>query len=196
MSPRAYRMGKRAESATSTRDRIIEATAELHLEKGILETTYADIAGRADVGLGTVYHHFPQVDDLYGACGTLVMQRARIPQPELLEGTSGSERIERMVTELFAHYRRYTTYERARAASLHVPLIAERLARRDKALTAFVQAALPEGAGRTTVDTVQAMTTYDAWKHLTTAGRLSTKRAAVVMSDAIAAVVAAAMVSN
>jgi len=60
MTPRSYQMGKRAESAAQTRQRIVQATMALHRDRGIAATTMKDIAARADVGIGTLYHHFPR----------------------------------------------------------------------------------------------------------------------------------------
>ena len=71
MSPRRYAMETRAKTAEDTRRRIVEATYALHAERGIADTTMKDIAERADVGLGTVYHHFPTYDDAVRACGAI-----------------------------------------------------------------------------------------------------------------------------
>src|SRR5581483_11837764 len=86
MSPRAYSMVKRAASREETRRRIVEATMQLHIEKGVLNTTVADIARRADVAVGTVYRHFPSIDDLVDACGRAVWDLVEPPPPGLLRG--------------------------------------------------------------------------------------------------------------
>ena len=39
----------------------------LHLEQGIVATTWEDIARRADVATATVYRHYPTLDELVGA---------------------------------------------------------------------------------------------------------------------------------
>ena len=59
MSPRRYRLERRAETAGETRRRLVDATFALHVEQGISATTMTDIAARAGVSVGTVYHHFP-----------------------------------------------------------------------------------------------------------------------------------------
>jgi AcrR family transcriptional regulator len=58
MTPRPYRLGRRAESAEETLRRIVRATYTLHCEQGVAATTMKQIARRADVSVGTVYHHF------------------------------------------------------------------------------------------------------------------------------------------
>src|SRR4051812_37247766 len=56
---RTYNLGRRAETAAETRQRLVEATAALHAERGISATSLPDIAERAPVSVGTAYHHFP-----------------------------------------------------------------------------------------------------------------------------------------
>ena len=58
MSPRRYRLERRAETAGETRRRLVDATFALHGERGISATTMSDIAARAGVSVGSVYHHF------------------------------------------------------------------------------------------------------------------------------------------
>ena len=71
MNPRAYKLGRRVDSVEETRRRIVIATIEMHDEKGIADTTFRDIAERADVSLATVYRHFPTYDTIVEACGEL-----------------------------------------------------------------------------------------------------------------------------
>jgi AcrR family transcriptional regulator len=53
-------MGKRAAAAEETRRRIVDATHALHIEQGVAATSWDDIAGRAGVGVGTVYRPSPR----------------------------------------------------------------------------------------------------------------------------------------
>ena len=69
MKRRTYQLGRRAESAEETRRRLVQATFELHGEQGIAATSMKQIADRAGVGIGTVYHHFPTLDETVMACG-------------------------------------------------------------------------------------------------------------------------------
>ena len=65
---RKYELKARAESQRETRDRIARATAELHEEKGVAQTTVAEIARRAGVTRLTVYNHFADLSELLPAC--------------------------------------------------------------------------------------------------------------------------------
>ena len=65
---RTYELKARAESQRRTRERIVRATTELHREVGPAKTTVAEIARRAGVQRLTVYNHFPEDIELFGAC--------------------------------------------------------------------------------------------------------------------------------
>ena len=109
--PRKYDMTKRAQAKERTRERIVEATARLHGEHGVLGTTWPQIATEADVSVGTVYAHFPSLDELLPACGALVMERVRPPRPgDAADAIGGAtdleERFRRVATTLFDFYDR------------------------------------------------------------------------------------------
>jgi len=65
---RKYELKARAESQRETRERIARAAAELHEEKGVAQTTVAEIARRAGVTRLTVYNHFADLSELLPAC--------------------------------------------------------------------------------------------------------------------------------
>src|SRR5438067_11979435 len=81
MAPRAYRMTRRAAANAETRRRIVDAAITLHAEKGVLGTSWPDIAKRADVALGTVYRHFPSLDQLVPARTSEARLRTTPPAP-------------------------------------------------------------------------------------------------------------------
>ena len=106
-SRRAYRLGRRAETADETRRRIVEATFTLHAERGIAETSMKDIAKRAGVSVGTVYHHFPTYPDAIAACGAHTAATIPAPSSALFDGIAGRhERIARLAGALFEYYER------------------------------------------------------------------------------------------
>src|SRR3712207_9176682 len=82
MSPRKYDMSRRASAVAQTRRRIIDATRELHTAQGIGATSWDDIAARTGVGVGTVYRHFPSLDELIPACGEVSMEIVALPDPQ------------------------------------------------------------------------------------------------------------------
>ena len=108
---RQYRMRKRAEVRDRTRERIVQATMELHDVHGVATTTYSDIAERAGVGPATVYRHFPEMGDLVRACGAHVWEETKPPRAETAAAVfSGLDttpaRLRRLFEELDAFYAR------------------------------------------------------------------------------------------
>jgi AcrR family transcriptional regulator len=111
MAPRKYDMSRRAAATEETRRRIVDATRELHSAQGVAATSWDDIARRAGVGVGTVYRHFPSLDELIPACGRVSMELVALPEPGdapgLFEGVRGRRaRLERLVSEVYAIWQR------------------------------------------------------------------------------------------
>ena len=74
-------MRRRAEQVDRTRQRIVEATVELHGSVGPASTTIAAVAERAGVTRLTVYRHFPDEAALFGACSAHWISQQRLPDP-------------------------------------------------------------------------------------------------------------------
>jgi AcrR family transcriptional regulator len=70
MEKRQYKMRKRAADQEHTRQRILEATVELHGSLGPKNTSISGVAERAGVQRLTVYRHFPDEFALFAACSS------------------------------------------------------------------------------------------------------------------------------
>ena len=130
MAPRKYTMDKRRAAVEETRQRILEATLTLHSEKGIFGTSWQDIAERADVSVGTVYKHFPSLDELVPACGELMYAITRPPSledaPQIFAGAGTlEERLERLISELFDFYERGASYIETDFQERQLPAVQE-----------------------------------------------------------------------
>jgi len=140
-------MSKRASAVAQTRRRIVDATRALHTEQGIAATSWDDIAARAGVGVGTVYRHFPSLDELVPACAAISMEAIALPDPDdaaaRFDGADGrAERIERLVQEAFGIYERGAPELRViRDEPGAHPSVAEGGKSLDASLTALVAAA-------------------------------------------------------
>ncbi len=175
--PRRYRKHKRAEAVEQTRRRILEATMELHGERGILATSWEDIARRAGVSVATVYRHFPSLDELVPACGALTEEYLGSPTPELAatlfsDAATLPERVERLVRELTEYYERAAVDFQVcrREAHLLEPL-REWLEEQDRTREVLVREALrPLAPDERTVAVVQALTAFGVWDALIEAG--------------------------
>jgi AcrR family transcriptional regulator len=172
MSPRQYRMGRRAESADQTRRRIVEATIQLHGEKGIAATTLRDIARRADVALGTVYNHFPTYDDVITACGALTWELLKPPTIDIMKGVEDPQRrIALLVRELFSFYARYPKFGRARSERHLFNALDEGFRQEEKARTAMIDAAFRgTGAGKRTKALAFALLDFSAYENMLRSG--------------------------
>ena len=103
---RTYELKERARKQAETRRRIVEATVALHEEVGPAATTVAEIARRAGVQRLTVYNHFPDERDLFGACSASFRERTPPPDPGTwAQIADPGERLRRALTDLHAWYR-------------------------------------------------------------------------------------------
>ncbi len=105
--PRSYVLGRRAESQVETRQRIVEATVELHGTIGPVRTTIMAIAEKAAVQRLTVYRHFPDERSLLEACSAHA--RALMPAPDAAAWRAIADpekRVRTALGELYGYFRR------------------------------------------------------------------------------------------
>ena len=176
MSPRRYSMGRRADSAATTRQRIVESTLELHSANGILGTSWKDIAARADVSVGTVYKHFPSLDELLPACGALMMERYQPPGHDdaetLVAGSADpGERLAAVVAAVYGFYHRAGPAAEIDPRERRLPAIIEWEAYWADTLAGFVEVALrPLAPSPHTIAVASAMLDQRTFAALTARG--------------------------
>jgi AcrR family transcriptional regulator len=102
---RKYELKARAEGQRKTRDRIAKAAAELHEEKGVAQTTVAEVARRAGVSRLTVYNHFPALGDLLPACSAHYAALHPLPDLGVLACSDPDERVRATLAALYGWYR-------------------------------------------------------------------------------------------
>ena len=99
-------MRRRAEQVDQTRQRIVEATVELHGSVGPAATTIAAIAQAAGVTRLTVYRHFPDEAALFGACSAHWLSRQQLPDPAAWSGIGDpAARLRAGLADLYRFYR-------------------------------------------------------------------------------------------
>ena len=102
---RKYELKQRALSQAETRQRIVDATVDLHRELGPVRTTISAIAERAGVQRLTVYRHFPDDRALFGACSSQWRAAHPMPDPSAWTGLEDpSERLEAALAEIYAWF--------------------------------------------------------------------------------------------
>ena len=163
-------MDKRRAAVQETRQRILEATLALHAENGIFGTSWQDIAKRADVSVGTVYKHFPSLDELVPACGELMYAITRPPSledaPEIFaEANSLDERLGRLVEALFAFYERGAPYIETDFQERRLPAVVEWEAYMRATIAGLVREALVTvRPDESTVQAVSALLDFSTFK--------------------------------
>jgi AcrR family transcriptional regulator len=191
MAPRRYARRQRAAAREDTHRRIVDAVVALHAEKGVLGTTFADVAHRADVSVATVYNHFPARADLLHACGGELASRAPRLDPEMFAGHDGVPgRLAALVHAVFDDHRHWVPWKRwvVGEASVVPELHASLENTRARRLGLVVQALAPGFAGSPParlVALVDALLDFPAWSALT--GDLGPDEAEAAVSDAAAA---------
>src|SRR5712664_3989081 len=167
MAPRRYRMERRAEGAEETRERILQATMALHTEQGVLATSHKDIASRADVSVGTVYHHFPSVDSLVTACGVHVAEVLPLPGPEAVNPRDPrGRRIESLARTVVALYARMPWFEKLRTERHAVRALDMGISMREEAIRNLIRRALGRSPSAKKVRIVESVLDTAVVNHL------------------------------
>ena len=109
MAPRAYTLGRRAKTAAATRERIVDAAAELYQAHGVNSTTLQAIADRADVSRGTILHHFGGTGGLLEAVAERILVTLELPDERIFDGVTGAEgRLRVYVKAIIEFFQRST----------------------------------------------------------------------------------------
>jgi len=183
-------MDRRRAAVEETRRRILEATLSLHAEKGILGTSWQDIARRADVSVGTVYKHFPSLDELVPACGELMYAITRPPSledaPEIFAGADSlEERLGRLISELFDFYERGAPYIETDFQERRLPMVREWEDYMRATIAGLVREALqPVGPDEDAVQAVSALLDFSTFKSFMDRG-IQKERAARTMNEVL-----------
>ena len=189
---RRYELKARAAAQRQTRERIVQATVDLHREVGPARTTVAEIARRAGVQRLTVYNHFPEDAGLFGACQARWLQLH--PLPDLAAALAHDQPADRLRTVLLGQYRWYretapmaewVQRDRAAVAALDALLQHTADARLDQ-LADHLAAVLPASSGPSqhTRALLRLALDFWTWRRLDREG-LDDRTAATVMTDAV-----------
>jgi AcrR family transcriptional regulator len=120
-SKRRYRMTKRAEAASATRERILEAAAAIFWERPLIDISLEAVALRAGVSLPTVIRHFGDKGGLFAAAVEREYERVRGQRDE---APAGDARTAVMI--LVDHYEELgDAVLRLLAAESHTPGLRE-----------------------------------------------------------------------
>lgn len=146
MAPRAYNNETRQQQQEALKQRIAEATARLHAERGVLATSYADIAQAAGISLPTMYKHFPDLGQLVRACSGHVASLApAFPADAILAAADLAAAVRLLVDAMdqqHAHFEPWVVWREAN----RIPVIAEAAAARRRETVRLCEATLARHA--------------------------------------------------
>src|SRR3954469_9449609 len=189
---RTYTLRERARTRAETRQRIVEATVALHQEVGPARTTVAEIARRAGVQRLTVYTHFPDERELFGACSAHFMSQHLPPDPAAWAAVVDSgERIRRALRDLHAWFASgedmLANVQRDMGA---MPALAEVVLARRAEWDAAVRSVLADGwpvRGARLTAAIGLACGFAAWQQLVRQEGLSADDAVEVLAGAVEA---------
>jgi AcrR family transcriptional regulator len=146
---RAYRQSRRGETAEETRRRIVQACFQLHAEQGLVATTMKQIAHRAGVSVGSVYHHFPTYDDAIRACGAHAFAVTSPPSEALFDGVPDrAERVRRLALAFYRFFERVSAWGYVQAEQEQLPVVKPFVDEERRLRELLSRAAVGEGEGR------------------------------------------------
>lgn len=188
--PRKYVSKRRDAAQNETRRKIVEAVVELHAEKGVLGTTYADIARRADVAIPTVYNHFPTRGELVLSCTEHVAAAAPQFDATIYAGIDSAEdRLRALAKAAFAsheYFSRWTHWGEAK----QVPELQPQYEERRKHLHAMIRAACEPFRVKNLnsfVALAAILLTEPAWEELRLKQKLSPTKSVALTVQALTA---------
>jgi AcrR family transcriptional regulator len=193
LSPRRYHPVRRKAATEATRQRIVDSTVALHAERGVLGTTYAMIANRADVAVPTVYNHFPALGNLLQACTGQAAAGAPPLGPEIFtDGDDVGTRLRCLVDALFAQYAYYAPWLRWAVHEAHaVPELGAWLAEGATGRRQLLVLALAPSLGRNPpaalITLCESLTDFATWQRFEAGPKAARRQARHPLARALAA---------
>lgn len=181
---RKYELKRRAERQDETRQRIVDATIELHQTIGAARTTISEIAERAGVGRVTVYRHFPDEATLFRACSGHYF--AQHPFPEIDRWREIPDPLVRLRVGLREYYAWHRENEAmismALAEARHLPMMAPYQAYWEHAAETLASAWRARGRRRANLRAAIALAlSFDTYRTLTREQHLTDEQAIALM---------------
>lgn len=176
MAPRAYNNETRQQQQEALKQRVAEAAARLHAERGVLATSYAEIAQAAGISLPTMYKHFPDLGQLVRACSGHVASKApAFPADEILAAPDLAAAAGRLVDAMDRRHAYFEPWTAWREAS-RIPVIAEAAAARRREIVQLCETLLARhGAARPHRERAavwESLLDFELWHRLVRAHQL------------------------
>ena len=186
MSTRRYTAKIRQTQVSERRQRVAAATAGLHAEKGVIATTYANIARRAGVSLPTVHSYFPTQAALMSACTGHVGARApQLPQQAILAAPDLHAAVETLVAAMDSLHAYFEPWVSWRQETV-VPFLAQLSETRREQLTGLlVQVLKLHRKERPAAHAAvwEALLSFDLWQRLVRQHKVPRARVRALLTD-------------
>jgi AcrR family transcriptional regulator len=191
---RPYKMKRRAELEAQTKQRITESAVELHGTLGPARTSMKAVAEHAGVPRSTVYRHFADEEELFGACSAHWATENPPPDVSLWQGIDDPDRrLATALKELYAYYRRAGgMLDKLFRDEAQVPIVARLFAPYHQLMEMIVEILMRgRGLRGRARDRVRAAIAhaiaFRTWQQLTEEGGLGDEGAAELMRRLVAA---------
>lgn len=169
MPRRRYDSRTRQDQVLDRQQLVAAAAAELHAEKGVIATSYADIAQRAGVSLPTVRTYFPTQTDIVTACtGHVIAHAPVLPAAEILDSPDLNEAIARLVAAMDRIHAYFQPWACWRQEPL-VPYLAQLSATNRQQLTDLAAQILARHGklrASTSAAVWESLLSFDIWQRL------------------------------
>jgi AcrR family transcriptional regulator len=191
MSPRSYKSPRREEAKKETLRQITLAVVELHAEKGVLATTHADIAKRANVAIPTVYNYFPSTQSLLPACLSHVQAMAPSLDPHMFSNMQDiPARLALLVNGIFKSHSFYAPWLRwGICEAEYLPELKAFLDHARAFYLDFIEKAFSPGFSgpppQQLIMIVYALLDFPAWKVFTNTSNLSQDNLEEMITDTL-----------
>jgi AcrR family transcriptional regulator len=190
---RAYNIESRRRQQAELKAGIAAATVELHAVKGVIATSYADIARHAGVSLPTVYKHFPTQNELLQGCTSHVIAKAPpMPMEKIMAAPdlpAAAELLVAAIEQQHLHYEPWFTWREDRV----LPFLAELtdgFREMQSALVAKLLARhLGKGVHREMVAGWESVLSFDMWHRMVRGHKLPRPAARRVLVQCLLAIV-------
>jgi AcrR family transcriptional regulator len=193
LKTRAYNIETRRKQQAELKAGIAAATVELHAAKGVIGTSYADIAKHAGVSLPTVYKHFPTMNELLQGCTSHVIAKAPpFPAEEIMAAPdlpAAAELLVAAMEQQHLHFEPWFTWREDRV----LPFLAEMNEGFRKMQSTFVAKLLAnhlgKGVRREMVAGWESVLSFDLWHRLVRSHGLPRPAARRVLVQCLLAVI-------
>ena len=181
---RPYTLKRRGERQEETRQRIVDATIELHQTIGPTATTISAIAESAGVGRVTVYRHFPNELALARACSGQYLEQNPPPDPERWRTIADAEeRLRTALEETYAYHRAtQRMFSHVLADARDHPVMVPYHEHWRRAVDVLLEPRAARGRQRTRLRAALALAlSFDTWRTLSQEHGLTDSQAADLM---------------